>query len=95
MLAPYSPKASREDKVRHLFAIWDVDGDGVVSKDDMELLVRQAGGSALSDEEVDRLIETVFEKAGVARDRGLRLPEFRAALEGAQVGLHVEVPVGY
>lgn len=95
MLAPYSPKASREDKVRHLFAIWDVDGDGVVSKEDMELLVRQTGGSALGDDEVERLVARVFEKAGVGADKGLLLPEFRAALEGAQVGLHVEVPVGY
>lgn len=27
LLAPYSPKASQEDKIRHLFAIWDVDGE--------------------------------------------------------------------
>lgn len=26
LLAPFSAKATREDKLRHLFAIWDVDG---------------------------------------------------------------------
>lgn len=94
MLAPYSSKATRDDKLRHLFAIWDVDGDGIVSKEDMELIVRQAGGSSLTDSEVTAIVARVFEKAG-AGERGLDLPEFKAALERAPVGLHVEIPVGY
>jgi serine/threonine-protein phosphatase 2B regulatory subunit len=94
MLAPYSSKATRDDKLRHLFAIWDVDGDGIVSKEDMDLIVRQAAGSSLTEKEVSAVVERVFEKAG-ASEIGLDLPEFKAALERAPVGLHVEIPVGY
>ena len=92
MLAPYSPKATREDKVRHLFAIWDVDGDGIVSKEDMDLIIRQAAGSSLTDNEVAVLVKRVFQKAG-ASDRGLDLIQFAGALESSQVGLCVDVPV--
>ncbi len=94
MLAPYSSKATRDDKVRHLFAIWDVDGDGIVSKEDMQLIVRQAGGTSLTDNEVSAVVDRVFENAQ-AGERGLDLPEFKVALERAPVGLHVEIPVGY
>ena len=92
MLAPYSPKATRDDKIRHLFAIWDVDGDGIVSKEDIALIVRQAGGSTLDDEDVTALVEKVCLKAG-AKESGLGLAEFKVALDGSQVGLNVEIPV--
>jgi len=94
MLAPYSAKATQDDKTRHVFAIWDVDGDGVVSKEDMELIVRQAGGSSLTDNEIAAVVGRVFEKAG-AGERGLDLPQFKLALERTPVGLHVEIPAGY
>ncbi|KAH7618847.1 putative Calcineurin subunit B type 2 [Nannochloris sp. 'desiccata'] len=94
MLAPYSSKATRDDKIRHLFAIWDVDGDGIVSKEDMDLIVRQAGGSTLTDNEVAAVVGRVFENAG-AGEKGLDLPQFKSALERTPVGLLVEIPVGY
>ena len=94
LLAPCSPNASREEKVRLLFAIWDVDGDGFVSRGDMELIIRQAGGTTLSDEEIAVVVGKVMAKAGAGR-KGLGLPEFRTALDTSPVALHVEVPVGY
>jgi serine/threonine-protein phosphatase 2B regulatory subunit len=90
MLAPYSPKASREDKLRHVFAIWDVDGDGVVSKDDVELIVRQSGGASLSDDEVEH-VALACHTAGSGGD-GLTFRDFEALLEGSNMGLCVDVP---
>lgn len=92
MLAPYSPKATRDDKIRHLFAIWDVDGDGIVSKEDMALIVRQSAGMSLTDAEVTVLLQRVLDKAG-ASDRGLDIIQFAAALESSPIGLCVDVPV--
>jgi len=43
-----SKRASREDRLRLIFAIFDVDNDGVVSAEDLELMVRQLAGSSLS-----------------------------------------------
>lgn len=93
MLAPYSPKATREDKLKHLFAIWDIDGDGVISKEDMELIVRQSAGSSLSENEVQSLVEKVRSHAGVKSGEGLGYPEFKAAMDGIPIGLAVEVPI--
>lgn len=93
MLAPYSPKASRDDKIKHLFAIWDVDGDGLVSGEDMELIIRQAAGSSLTSGEVDCLVKTVLKTGGGEKCSGLELKDFQSALEGASIGLLVEIPV--
>ena len=170
MLAPYSAKASRDDKLRAMFQVYDVDGarvglrcapaprppngapptgagatalpaapclrcwqprrsphlapcppvhpsilpplsgrlcpaasacagDGVVSEKDMELILRQLGGSSLSDEEMSCIVKKVMEAAGggdgggAAGARGLTFDSYRAALEGHEVHLHVDVPL--
>jgi len=67
-------------------------GDGVVSKEDMELIMRQAGGASLTDVEIKSLIDNVFHEAG-SRENGLTLPVFSASLKGINVGLAVEVPI--
>ena len=43
-----SKRASREDRLRLIFAIFDVDNDGRVSAEDLELMVRQLAGTSLS-----------------------------------------------
>lgn len=95
-LAPYSPAAPRAAKLRHLFAVWDADGDGALSAEDVELTLRQLGGSALGDGEVRALVARVFEAAGAAgqTDKGLTFRQFERALEGAPVKLAVDVPAG-
>lgn len=95
-LAPYSRAAPRAAKLRHLFAVWDADGDGALSAEDVELTLRQLGGSALGDGEVRALVARVFEAAGAAgkMDVGLTFKQFERALEGAPVKLSVDVPAG-
>lgn len=47
-LSTFSRRATQEDQLRFLFAVHDMDGDGVVSRDDLELMLRQLAGSSLS-----------------------------------------------
>lgn len=67
-------------------------GDGVVTEEDMELIMRQAGGASLGDAEVRTLIERVMASAG-ARENGMTFPVFAAALQGAAIDLSVDVPL--
>ena len=65
----------------------------------MELILRQLGGSSLSDEEMSCIVKKVMEAAGggdgggAAGARGLTFDSYRAALEGHEVHLHVDVPL--
>ena len=46
ILAPFSPRAGHADKVRFIFGVYDMDGDGVVSREDLELILRQLAGAS-------------------------------------------------
>jgi hypothetical protein len=43
-----SKRATREDRLRRIFSVFDVDGDGVISKEDLELMVRQLAGTSFT-----------------------------------------------
>ena len=106
ILAPYSRRASREDTLRALFGVWDVNGDGCVCHEDVELLIRQAGGAHLREEEVQRVVDRVMEecwkknydtpekKTKKTYDQGwaMSFPEFCVALEDSDVDLYVDIP---
>ena len=47
LLSAFSVRAAVEDKVNLIFMMYDSDGDGLVSTDDMELMLRQLAGSTL------------------------------------------------
>ena len=47
LLSAFSTRAAVIDKVHLIFAVYDSDGDGMVSADDMELMLRQLAGNAL------------------------------------------------
>ena len=47
-LSTFSRRATREDQLRFLFVVHDMDGDGVLTRDDLELMLRQLAGSSLS-----------------------------------------------
>lgn len=47
-LSFFSPRASRRDKLQFMFRVYDVDGDGLVGREDMEIILRQLGGSSLT-----------------------------------------------
>ncbi len=87
LLAPYSPKASPSDKVRALFAVWDVNGDGRVCKEDVALVLRVAGGTNLMEDEVGMVLERLFEGCEGKLGRrigaeGMTVGEFESVLGG-------------
>ena len=73
-----------------MFAIWDVDGDGVVSASDIELIVRQAAGASLSDDELKELASKVAQQGSF--DDGLTLQDFQDVLSDSNAVLGVDIP---
>lgn len=47
ILAAFSKRASRDDKVRFIFTVFDMDGDGHVGAEDLDLMLRQLAGQSL------------------------------------------------
>lgn len=47
VLSVFSKRASREDRLRFIFTVYDMDGDGHVATEDLELMLRQLAGRSL------------------------------------------------
>ena len=47
LLAAFSPKADRTAKLQFLFTVHDIDGDGMLSSEDLQLMLRQLAGTSL------------------------------------------------
>lgn len=92
MLAPYSPNANKQDKVKHMFQIIDVDGDGIISEEDLSLILRQLAGSSLTDGDIKVLAEKTMQTAG-AKKHGLTIKDYAHAMKDVPIELHVEIPV--
>lgn len=91
LLAPFSPRAPRDDKLRLMFSILDVDGDGYISADDLETMLGYMAGSSLDHEQLTSIIDQVS-AAAHAEPRGISLAGYKAALSDASIDLRVEVP---
>ena len=59
-LAVFHPDATVHEKLLFLFKLYDVNGDGNVTKDDIEALLKMATGKALDDENRSDLAESVL-----------------------------------
>ncbi|KAI8472237.1 MAG: hypothetical protein J3K34DRAFT_414624 [Monoraphidium minutum] len=91
LLAPFTPRASADDKLQLLFTVFDVDGDGLVSRDDMHVMLRQLAGSTLSDDDIGTLTSRGLEGAGAPH--GLGVAAFKAAMAGRDLGaMDLSVP---
>ena len=142
LLAPFRPHVPVDEKLALLFAVFDVDGDGVcvrglaclrwlrwllrkhcphssslasgrlshchpspppthpthphvaaglVSRDDMTVMLRQLAGSTLTDDDVAALITKGFDAAGAPQ--GLNAAAFKAAVAGRDLAsMEITVP---
>ncbi|KAG2423572.1 hypothetical protein HXX76_015212 [Chlamydomonas incerta] len=105
LVAPFSPRASRDDRLAFIFSVYDVDGDGYISREDMAMMLKQLAGSSLSEEDTHAIISRVLAQVGAAAATStststaaplerLDLPAFKRALAGADLSnMVVEVNV--
>ena len=55
-MAAFSPRASREEKLRFLFTVHDIDGDGLLSSEDLQVMLRQLAGTSLRCNQSQRIL---------------------------------------
>eukprot|EP00736_Rhodelphis_marinus_P005994 Rmarinus@m.16671 len=76
-LSVFSPEASGEHKQRLAFKIYDVDGDGKISKEDLEDVLRMQMGSAIDDDLLEIVVERTFDEADSDQDGFLSFEDFQ------------------
>lgn len=90
-LSAFSGKATPEDKARFIFRIYDVDGNGQVSRDDIRGVLQDLSGTFLSEEQSEQVISRALEEAGFAQNCSLSFADFCQVL-GSNVKMEVEIP---
>lgn len=91
LLAAFSDRAPYDDKIKFIFKVYDVDGDGLVTRDDMQIMLRQLAGSSLNDDDINCLVSRALQEAD--SPQGLTLQAFRNTLRPKDLGnMMVQVP---
>lgn len=59
---------SEEDKLAFLFQMYDADGDGLISQDEIRTVLKQLVGSSLNDSQLVQIVYRTCEEVGTMDD---------------------------
>jgi Ca2+-binding EF-hand superfamily protein len=63
-LAAFSERAPPDAKARFMFDCYDIDGDGIVSKDDLRSVLQYVVAGQLSDDQMEAVLQRCMDEAG-------------------------------
>eukprot|EP00244_Chara_vulgaris_P009841 TRINITY_DN430_c0_g1_i1.p1 TRINITY_DN430_c0_g1~~TRINITY_DN430_c0_g1_i1.p1 ORF type:complete len:124 (+),score=33.98 TRINITY_DN430_c0_g1_i1:172-543(+) len=93
VLSAFSGSASATEKIKFIFKVYDKNGDGKVTRDEVLSILRDLSGSFLTDEQRQEAVERAFEEAGYAEDSVLMYGDFVKILTGVKFKMAVDVPL--
>ncbi|GAA0167904.1 hypothetical protein Leryth_023967 [Lithospermum erythrorhizon] len=92
-LSTFSSKANKRQKTELIFKVYDSDGNGKVTFEDMIEVLRDLSGSFMSDKQREEVLSQVLFEAGFSRECTLMLEDFMKVLDYPGLKMDVEVPV--
>ncbi|CAH9070362.1 unnamed protein product [Cuscuta epithymum] len=92
-LSAFSAKASMRQKVELIFKVYDSDGNGKVSFDDMIAVLQDLSGAYMSDKQREDVLSRVLHEAGYTRDSLLSVDDFIKVFDHPGLKMEVEIPV--
>ncbi|XP_042485615.1 calcineurin subunit B-like [Macadamia integrifolia] len=92
-LSAFSSKASIGQKIELIFKVYDLDGNGKVTFNDVLEVLRDLTGSFMSEVQREEVLSHLLEEAGYTRTSSLLLDDFIKILDYPGLKLEVEVPV--
>ncbi|XP_044471045.1 calcineurin subunit B-like [Mangifera indica] len=92
-LSAFSPRASLQHKIEFIFKVYDSDGNGKVTFNDMLDVLRDLTGNFISEQQREQVLMHVLEEAGYKKDSLIVLSDFVKILGHTDLKMEVEVPV--
>ncbi|XVE89040.1 hypothetical protein DITRI_Ditri19aG0117900 [Diplodiscus trichospermus] len=92
-LSAFSAKASEDQKIQLIFKVYDSDGNGKVSFNDILEVFRDLSGSFISDGQREQVLTQLLEEAGYSRDSYLTLDDFTKNSKATQLQLTLHAAV--
>lgn len=84
-LSLFNQAKLKEEKLEHVFRAFDLDGNGVISRDELCGLLRSLVGRDMKEEDVGALVEQALTEADHDGDEGLNFKEFCDVLKNTDV----------
>jgi serine/threonine-protein phosphatase 2B regulatory subunit len=84
-LSPFASKASRQDKLRFAFQIYDVDRDGKISKHDLHSVLKSMVGTSLESSTVLEIVDQTMQEYDIDGDQCLSLDEFKRSIYDCEI----------
>ncbi|CAI9783016.1 unnamed protein product [Fraxinus pennsylvanica] len=92
-LSAFSSRASLQQKMEFIFTVYDSDGNGKVTFNEMLDILRDLTGQFISEQQREKVLTQVLEEAGYAKDSLLVQADFIKILGNSGLKMEVEVPV--
>ncbi|KAL7097280.1 hypothetical protein ACP275_10G134600 [Erythranthe tilingii] len=92
-LSSFSSRATMQQKVEFIFRVYDSDGNGKVTFNEMLDILRDLTGQYISEQQREKVLGHVLEEAGYTKDSLLVQTDFMKILGNSGLKMEVEVPV--
>ncbi|KAI4335525.1 hypothetical protein L6164_014163 [Bauhinia variegata] len=92
-LSAFSPRATLQHKIEFIFNVYDTDGNGKVTFNDLLDVLRDLTGQFISEQQREQVLTHVLEEAGYKKDSLLVLSDFMKIFGNNGLKMEVEVPV--
>ncbi|XP_022755347.1 calcineurin subunit B-like isoform X2 [Durio zibethinus] len=92
-LSAFSPRATLQHKIEFIFKVYDSDGNGKVTFNDMLDVLHDLTGQFISEQPREQVLTQVLEEAGYTKESLLVMSDFVKILGSSGLKMEVEVPV--
>nr|GMD11943.1 calcineurin subunit B-like [Ipomoea batatas]GME15226.1 calcineurin subunit B-like [Ipomoea batatas] len=92
-LSAFSAKASMQQKIELIFKVYDSDGNGKISFNNIMEVLQDLTGPFMSDDQRENVLSQVLREAGYTRDSLLYLDDFVKVFDYPGLKMEVEIPV--
>jgi len=79
------PLNSRDDKLAFAFSMYDINGDGYITKDELLTILQMMVGANISSEQLQSIADRTIVEADMDHDGKISLEEFKTAMEKTEI----------
>jgi len=91
LISVFSDRADKQEKLRYMFRVHDMDGDGVISVDDLRLSIQLLGGSSLTEKQAVEAAERVVESVTGDKGTGITKEHFEKFFKDIDISMTADL----
>ncbi|XP_031567927.1 calcineurin B homologous protein 1-like [Actinia tenebrosa] len=86
-----NPLNSREEKLKFTFRIYDIDGDGKISKDNLMSILHMMVGVSISDDQLGCIADRAIMDAGCAQEQMISFEDLKKVMKNVDLSAKMSI----